>query len=328
MENNKEIEDWLTIFLLLNQITSENAVKCWNDFEKEIKYRNRFFPKGELLTELNKYEKWTETIILRGKKFYRARTFDVPFYAYRKKIKDAFINIICRHFPQMEGKDISEINSLIFSLSPEILFNEPFWSDLKRFFQKRRRFWGYNSKESDAPPSENASEGRSNPRFISYLYLASDKKTAIYEVRPRVDQDVSIATVRIDQEIKIFDFCCGDKKDTPFMLGMLSDLFSKAKSGNEDDYYATQYICEYIKNMGYDGIGFKSSLNPSGKNIVLFDTQIGAETKKKKYTILSSKVYSVKELVIKFYQKVPLLDGNKYNDLYSYLESIKARFDL
>lgn len=46
----KEAKDWMLIIWMFLQKTT----KIWRDFEKEIKYNNRFFPKGELLGELQK----------------------------------------------------------------------------------------------------------------------------------------------------------------------------------------------------------------------------------------------------------------------------------
>lgn len=39
------------------------------------------------------------------------------------------------------------------------------------------------------------------------------------------------------------------------------------------DYLPTQYICEYIKKLGYDGVSFRSSLVDTANNInlILFE---------------------------------------------------------
>lgn len=60
----------------------------------------------------------------------------------------------------------------------------------------------------------------------------------------------------------------------------LSQLFSKpiANEGDTLDYIPTQYIPEYAKNIGYDGIAYSSSLtpeiyekHPKRYNVVIFD---------------------------------------------------------
>ena len=44
----------------------------------------------------------------------------------------------------------------------------------------------------------------------------------------------------------------------------LSALYSKPIANDDDvlDYIPTQFIAEYVKNLGYDGIAFRSSLTP------------------------------------------------------------------
>ena len=58
--------------------------------------------------------------------------------------------------------------------------------------------------------------------------------------------------------------------------------------------------------MGFDGIRFYSSLNPEGKNIVLFDTEIDPAIRCKNYKITNSKVYKVTKLGIDFQQEIPI----------------------
>ena len=40
------------------------------------------------------------------------------------------------------------------------------------------------------------------------------------------------------------------------------------------DYIPTQYIAEYVKTLGYDGIVFRSSYVPGGTNITLFNPEV------------------------------------------------------
>jgi hypothetical protein len=53
-------------------------------------------------------------------------------------------------------------------------------------------------------------------------------------------------------------------------------------------YIPTQYIAEYIKNEGFDGIKYKSSLSNIGNNITLFD--------KNNAEAISSKVYKIEQI--------------------------------
>lgn len=83
---------------------------------------------------------------------------------------------------------------------------------------------------------------------------------------------------------------------------MISDLFSRPVI-NDENYYSTQYICEYIKHLGFDGIRFKSSLDSNGKNYVLFNS---VNNTSKGYSIINSKVFQVDSIEINYNQVVPI----------------------
>lgn len=301
---------WIVLILSLLYRTD----KQWRDFEDEIKYNHRFFPKGELLDELKRIQCYAVYEIKKGETFYRARLFDFAEH-YRKELKRAE-NIILKHYPDMKGKDaLFDVSNLagmegFLTILPLLQENnQQLFSELGNIFKQNKRFWGYNQIDSDAPPKEKSSSGRANPKNISYLYIAGDVKTAILEVRPNLNQDVSVATVKIMKDLKLFDFCYTDKENEQgksFDLSVISAAFSRPNYGGENNYYATQYVCEFIREMGFDGIRFYSSLNPEGKNIVLFDTEIDPAIKCKNYKITNSKVYKVTKLGIDFQQEIPI----------------------
>lgn len=134
-----------------------------------------------------------------------------------------------------------------------------------------------------------ASPGRANPRGISYLYLCSDDQTPFYEVRPYYLDRVDIGKFLIlEDNLKIVDFTekvnlfkvFYDEGEDVFMRKVkrrvLFDAFSSDLSkplrsfDSELEYIPTQYICEYFKDSGADGIMFKSSVREEGRNLVLF----------------------------------------------------------
>lgn len=55
------------------------------------------------------------------------------------------------------------------------------------------------------PMKDAAYEGRVNPKGISYLYLATDEKTAIYEMCPWVCKKVTVAKFDARKELRIVD---------------------------------------------------------------------------------------------------------------------------
>ena len=134
-----------------------------------------------------------------------------------------------------------------------------------------------------------ATPGRANPRGISYLYLCGDDQTPFYEVRPYYLDRVDIGEFLIrEDELKIVDFTekvnlfkvfYDDGEDVfkqKVKRRVLFDAFSSDLSkplrsfDSELEYIPTQYICEYFKDRGVDGIMFQSSVREDGKNLVLF----------------------------------------------------------
>lgn len=162
-----------------------------------------------------------------------------------------------------------------------------------KFFRAR-----VHHKEESTFPKENmgcpedpalATPGRANPRGISYLYLCSDDQTPFYEVRPYYLDRVDIGEFLIlEDNLKIVDFTekvnlfkvFYDEGEDVFKQKVkrrvLFDAFSSDLSkplrsfDSEIEYIPTQYICEYFKDSGADGIMFQSSVRESGKNLVLF----------------------------------------------------------
>ncbi len=137
------------------------------------------------------------------------------------------------------------------------------------------------------PLPERAQEGRANPKGIPYLYLATDRDTAIGEVRPWVGSYVSVCRFTIRKELRLVD-CTKDeqpykryrKEPRPeireeAVWSSISRAFSKPVNPCDDiaDYVPTQIIAEFLKTHGYDGIEYRSSLG-KGHNIVLFDLSL------------------------------------------------------
>ncbi len=170
----------------------------------------------------------------------------------------------------------------------------------ERYFAQKKygRFKGYNKKDSGMPPvGMNVGAGRINPSNIRYFYLASDEETAVLEVSPHSKEFISIAKIKTNEHLFLADFSknwsviSAENKDwekwiNEFILG-INVLFSKPCS-NSSEYYLCQYISEYIKCWGFDGIIFNSAKNPQpvgspkGKNITLFND--------KKCEVISSKL--------------------------------------
>ena len=136
------------------------------------------------------------------------------------------------------------------------------------------------------PIKDQAFEGRANPKGISYLYLSSDKETAMAEIRPWIGMYISVGQFKIVKDLKLVDFSKDNKRSAFLIFGpnqdkevedyiwaSINNAFSTpvTPTDNKAEYVPTQIISEFIKNMNFDGIVYKSSLS-DGYNIALFDT--------------------------------------------------------
>jgi hypothetical protein len=145
----------------------------------------------------------------------------------------------------------------------------------------------FNIGEMNAPPKHLASHGRANPAGIPYLYLGSLPETAVAEIRPHTGEVACIADFAIP-EIRVVDLRHPRRFVSPFMLqdaeqiGLLrADLPFLERLGDEltrpvlpqraaIDYIPSQYLCEFIKTLGFDGVLYRSSVS-DGINLALFD---------------------------------------------------------
>jgi hypothetical protein len=137
------------------------------------------------------------------------------------------------------------------------------------------------------PPAEKATAGRANPKGIPYLYLSNNEKTTLFETRSYIYDFVTIADFQITQNIKVARLQDIEKL-SPFQLdedgvgdflalrsyliALETELSKPVRRGdNELDYLPSQYLCEFIKSIGFDGVEYRSSLYTNGFNIALFN---------------------------------------------------------
>lgn len=147
---------------------------------------------------------------------------------------------------------------------------------------------GYTIDQMGAPPRDLASHGRANPSGIPYLYLGSAPDTAIAEIRPHTGETASVAQFTLQGSITVVDLRNPRELVSPFLLEdasevgrMRADVPFLERLGNEltrpvlprsaaIDYLPSQYLCEFIKKIGYNGVLYRSSVS-EGINLALFD---------------------------------------------------------
>jgi len=289
----------------------------WRNLEEELKGKNRYFPKSELLTIFEILAKEAKCYLKKGTVLYRARKIS------EQELPKDVINLlkyVLETMDKLEQDNQVRINKDIITFIEEMTSEEWKQNYLQSGDLQNLLFWGYEVEGSDAPKN-NTSHGRANPPGISYLYTASDVNTAISEIQPTIEQLISIAKITTSKRFNIFDFSFpGAYKNAPIMkkhmgeikeqfnlssfweleifFNTISDFFSKPTLGNTEYYYTTQYLSELLKNMGFDGIKYKSSLKKKGANIVLFDTSKDENGNLMNYQIQGSSLYRVENVRI------------------------------
>jgi hypothetical protein len=133
------------------------------------------------------------------------------------------------------------------------------------------------------PLRDAAREGRINPKGIPCLYLATDRNTAIAEVRPWRHARVSVGRFETTATLKVVD-CSADnnvkrlihprskRRVEEDVWGDINEAFSRPIEPNDTspDYVPTQVLAELFRHNGYDGVVFKSSV-AAGHNVALYD---------------------------------------------------------
>ena len=138
----------------------------------------------------------------------------------------------------------------------------------------------YDGNQLSAPPPITAGGGRLNRPGVSYLYLATDEKTAICEVRPHPGHYVSVGEFECNTPVRVADFnaisirqyCDSDNRlDQYLLLKTIEQLFSLPVPPEERGKYSfTQFLSDALRHLGFEGISYKSSVG-LGVNLAIFD---------------------------------------------------------
>ena len=164
------------------------------------------------------------------------------------------------------------------------------------------------------PLRTSAREGRVNPKGIPCLYLATDKETAMAEVRPWIRSYISAGEFKTLKNLVLVN--CSVEHATDAWFGYMNEpdpperekvvwadidrAFSEPVTTDESsaDYAPTQILAEAFRSHGYDGVVYKSRLE-KGFNVALFDLDAA--------DLVNRCLYQVKSLTFEFDQA-----GNPY----------------
>lgn len=226
----------------------DKAQELWRSFHNEVKYHHRFFPSHPVLDKLAVFAERCKLTVSVGSTYYRARIID----------------------------DQAQSEHMIAKCyRPDCSEEERIW-----YHNKNNRFRGLSKEGSYVPPNlDLIRDGRSNPKFIRYLYIAESPTTAVFEVRPLLHDAVNVAGIEVKEQLTIANIAVGididatkDNSVDEWLMYFIQTAFSSS-TNNPDDYIASQIIAEYIRHLGYDGIRYRSSLHRNGYNLTVFDVE-------------------------------------------------------
>lgn len=137
------------------------------------------------------------------------------------------------------------------------------------------------------PFSRATKDGRLNRAGTpSTLYLATDERTALSEVRPWIGSYVSIAQFKILRDVRVID-CSSEylegfrwydqeiedpqDRERAVWRDLCSSISEPVSAENQaSEYIPTQLVAEHFRELKLDGIMY-NSLVGGGKNIALFN---------------------------------------------------------
>ena len=159
----------------------------------------------------------------------------------------------------------------------------------------------YAVEEMGAPPISKAGAGRANSQGIRCLYLADSPETTTFEVRAGLYDDICIGTFKARKPIRVVNLALLDKIspfrdidiaslaiNLPHLKKIAEEISRPLKRGDSPlDYLPTQYISDFIKSLGFDGIEYESTMRKNGINLAVFDPDIFECIRVEKYEIES-----------------------------------------
>jgi len=158
------------------------------------------------------------------------------------------------------------------------------------------------------PVLHSAREGRANPKGIPCLYLATDKDTAMAEVRPWIRSYISVSQFKTLKDLVLVNCSVehatsilshwyrqepGPSEREKSVWARIDHAFSEPVNPDEStaDYAPTQILAEAFRSHGFDGVIYKSLLG-EGFNVALFNVNAA--------DLVNGFLYQVKSIAFQF----------------------------
>jgi hypothetical protein len=302
--NPRELTLFFQNIIDLYKVDSKNGnsieIEIEKDFQGKIFSPKISLKKKDLLYEIiaddiEKYRKYFKgKVVLKVTHNSQQSKKVMPLQLSWEKFAEEIIST--NRFHIQNTLDLDKLNSLLNRYEQQIPKG-------KKYYRTRisKDINGFSTSEMKNPPPEKAKAGRANPLGISYLYISNEIKTTLYEARASLYDFVTVGEFRLTEDIKVINLR-GDTFDPiylaeqgeleefmihlPFITKLEQELSKpRRRSDNELDYLPTQYLSEFIKSMGFDGVEYQSSFYHEGYNLAIFNP--------KKFECIKVDVYEI-----------------------------------
>jgi RES domain-containing protein len=146
--------------------------------------------------------------------------------------------------------------------------------------QSGKRIIAPHPEDRMRPLSDQAIEGRVNPKGIPCLYFATSPEIAMTEVRPWLGSTISLAAFETTRQLKLVDCSNADPKRSDhttddIVWRDINEAFAEpiVRNDRSGEYAATQILAEIFKREGADGVIYDSAFSDEGYNLALFDLE-------------------------------------------------------
>ena len=223
---------------------------------------------------------------------------EISAYNYLQTVKDD----ICNHCGMNEWKTFEKYLKEYYRSNAAVVEYEPGSISLYRsrvYLENDRyevwrnprngAFKGYNAEQSFVNLIS-AQNGRCNAKDVPYLYVSLTPEGANAEIRPCAQTLINTAKIQIIEPLRICNFdvngvASSDPDNGEFLCALFMYLISEFSAPVYDreqgDYRFTQFVCEYLRSNGFDGVKYTSSMcdyfssdgEPKNRytNLVIFD---------------------------------------------------------
>lgn len=186
------------------------------------------------------------------------------------------------HYEALEGGQQEVSQALDDIIERSVTITLPVDSKLYRVRSNMRQDPLLPSSFDTPPDSVRTKNGRFDTLEIPVFYAAWDVETCLHECRVVVADEITLATLRTNQELRLINIADSFKEkvgSTPFEN--IEVLMNKLCGTNELEYPKCRLIAEGIRHAGYDGFKFKSYYSQVKteplSNIALFGHPIAEE---------------------------------------------------